>query len=1108
MDGPIAEASVRLKADASGLASDVNKEVTEAVKKTEAPAAAAATNAGKTSGRHFGQSFGQTASSIVRSAGTKLVAGFAAFAGARAAVGFIKDSIGEANEAEQSQIRLERAVRNAGGSYKALAPTIDAAIQRQSSLAKIDDEEVADSFTNLVRGTHDVSKALKLNALAADIARARHVPLATAAAQVGKVALGSVGGLRRLGVAFTKTSPESDALKAKLKELGDELKAAPANAKPAIQAQIDIAKSHAAAAKQADTAGNAQRAVDALQKAFAGSAADYAKTQEGQLDDLGVRWKNLQESVGTAIIPLAGVIVGFGIDAVNALSGLGPYIDQGRALWAQYGPAITAVAGSARDLAGVILSDLAGAFTTFIGIVQQSIGFIQEHQTAFIIIGGVIGGVAAGLAVLSAVTAGYNLVMGLARSATIAWTAAQLALDAVLSANPIGIVVIAVAALAGGIVALYTQSATARRVINEALGAIKTAADASLVVITEVIIPALVSAFDTIAPGVASVVTAIAHGFGDAKGFIQEVADVVSGPLADAWALVKPIAAALASLFVGELRTSFTVILGVAKVLADLLRGDFSGAWNDAKATAVAAFDGLKAQVVTIMTQLGPAVLALATAAGGKIADGIKAGATALPGLAGDIAAKVAAALGQVASQAAGYAVGIGQQAVEGIVSGLGSLPGRLASKIGSAFSFAKDHVGSTAAEVGRDWFGIPFAEGLIGAWDDLPRGISTALNSSFGSARANAQQITNRLVAEMHQAGDAVRRALDLGHNIVTGITDPVKNLLPTALTSTLTKAVKDSVTQAKSNAASLAGDLGNSIGQVLDARASAAIAALRGGPVAKELQALQAQLRANDVARQRGSLNQAISAAQGDVTAAQAGKEGAPTLAEAKGKLADAQQALADFELQQRADALSAQLTLEEQNINDRVDAQKQGVTRQVSDLVAAYNEGNLSVAAFNKELAQLLAANDIDYATAGDTLGLSFANAFQGQLVALKAQISNLVGGIMADAGPDVVSPLGALQAEIASRRSDLRQSQSDEAAFRKQAASDKKTTPEEARKIAAYDAAQKRLNEELSNLNANLSALQSAGGTNIQSVTLSGPDAAVVSRILNAAVRGGR
>lgn len=65
-----------------------------------------------------------------------------------------------------------------------------------------------------------------------------------------------------------------------------------------------------------------------------------------------------------------------------------------------------------------------------------------------------------------------------ARGAVLAWAAVQWVLNAALNANPIGLIVIAIAALVGGIILAYKHSETFRNIVQAAWNGIKTAVSA------------------------------------------------------------------------------------------------------------------------------------------------------------------------------------------------------------------------------------------------------------------------------------------------------------------------------------------------------------------------------------------------------------------------------------------------------------------------------------------------------------------------------------------------------------------------------------------------------------------------------------------------------
>ena len=97
----------------------------------------------------------------------------------------------------------------------------------------------------------------------------------------------------------------------------------------------------------------------------------------------------------------------------------------------------------------------------------------QENTQAFVIAGAVIAGLAGTILVLNAAIKAYTII-------TTAAKIAQAAFNFVLSANPIGIVVMAIAALVAGLVLAYNKSETFRKAVDTMFRFIKTAITASV----------------------------------------------------------------------------------------------------------------------------------------------------------------------------------------------------------------------------------------------------------------------------------------------------------------------------------------------------------------------------------------------------------------------------------------------------------------------------------------------------------------------------------------------------------------------------------------------------------------------------------------------------
>lgn len=198
-------------------------------------------------------------------------------AGLAAAGAAMKSFADKAIESEKSQAALEAQMKAMGLSYKDHADEIDTVIKKTSKLAGLDDEELADAFTNVVRVSGDVNKSLKQMGLVADFARAKQLDAAKAAEIIGKVMGGNTGILSRYGITLKEGA-------------------------------------------------TAQEALGELQRRFAGQAEAYGNTTAGAQDKFRVAVENLQESLGAKLLPIiakvAEALVGF-IEGIENGTGAG-----------------------------------------------------------------------------------------------------------------------------------------------------------------------------------------------------------------------------------------------------------------------------------------------------------------------------------------------------------------------------------------------------------------------------------------------------------------------------------------------------------------------------------------------------------------------------------------------------------------------------------------------------------------------------------------------------------------------------------------------------------------------------------------------------------------
>jgi hypothetical protein len=157
----------------------------------------------------------------------------------------------------------------------------------------------------------------------------------------------------------------------------------------------------------------------AIGTATGGAASTAANTAQGQFKRLSISLAETKESIGAALLP-----------AVNAVL---PYL--------------------------------------------QKLGqFASENSTAFLAVAGVIG-------TLAGIILAYNAYLKLQAAYTIAATVAQAAFNLVMSANPIALIVIAIAALVAGLVLAYKKFEGFRNIVDSIFSVINTVVTSSIGVI-------------------------------------------------------------------------------------------------------------------------------------------------------------------------------------------------------------------------------------------------------------------------------------------------------------------------------------------------------------------------------------------------------------------------------------------------------------------------------------------------------------------------------------------------------------------------------------------------------------------------------------------------
>jgi hypothetical protein len=352
--------------------------------------------------------------------GLHQVAKAATYAGGIIGVSYVAalgDGVRLAASNQVAMAKLQKSVQNSGKSWKVLGGHLEEVSDKMATMSGFTNTDLETSLAQLITTTGKAASAQKIQGEAMDLARAKGVSLAQASTIISKVWNGNVTSLTRLGIALPKSTAHYDAYMASTKH-------ATAAGK--------------AAAKQADLVANRQAALAALQKKFGGSWQAYANTSAGALSRIKAAAEILLERLGKVLLP---------------------YLQRFADWFTVHLPDIERIAGR-------VFGDLGDAIKKVVDWVKSAIAFYGRWSTQLQAVAVFVGTLVVGFEAYAAATKVIAI-------ATKVWTAAQIALDAAMSANPIGIAIVAAAALAAAFVVLWKRSATFRDIVRSTMSTIQ-----------------------------------------------------------------------------------------------------------------------------------------------------------------------------------------------------------------------------------------------------------------------------------------------------------------------------------------------------------------------------------------------------------------------------------------------------------------------------------------------------------------------------------------------------------------------------------------------------------------------------------------------------------
>jgi phage-related protein len=625
---------------------------------------------------------------------------------------FGKEAVKAAAENETAMTRVGFSVDKAGESWKKLKGPVEdsiAALAVGSGMMKTD---ISESFSKLERVTGNHTRALGLEKDAMNLTAQSGKPLSAVTMALVKTYQGSSTGLTRLGIILPKVTEAQDALKKK----HDDLIAAGGKLTKAQQIAYKQALDNAKAQdKQATSTQN----LDYVHTKFAGAYQKQADTMAGQLKRFGEAWNEVKITVGELIIPLLIAVM---VPLVKAILQLVAVIKE-------HGPEIHAVFDEIKTAVQAILTPVLNVAKE-IEKWADRIGLLDAMKTSLLLVGAAVG-----------------VVVGAVK----AWEIAQAALTVVMDASPIGLVILAIYAMVVGVTLLYTKSQTAHQIIDAAFGGIKAVVADAMGYITKTIIPAAITAWERFGPAITN---ALGTAVNTVKTIVQAIATVVRTVIEQIrahwdqiWSVFGPIVRTQLEIVKTYVQTAVNVIADVIRLFSDLLHGRWGAAWGELKNIVRDVLNGVVGIVKAVLTGMIDTTEALARLIGEAIWNGIKAGASALGGLAGMLKDKVENAVTGAADAAYGFAATIGGKIKDGAINGITGLAGAIKDK---AEKEIKDGLSSLnpfspVEHGGKIHIGIPIVKGAVqGVTLTMPE-LSHALVTELGKIGDDAASATKK---------------------------------------------------------------------------------------------------------------------------------------------------------------------------------------------------------------------------------------------------------------------------------------------------------------------------------------------------------------------------
>lgn len=319
-------------------------------------------------------------------------------------------------EDEAAQKRLGVALKNNTGATGAQVGATEDWISAQGLALGITDDELRPALTQLVGVTHDIGKAQKLASLAMNISAGSGKSLAVVTKALATAQVKGTSGLSKFGIATKDAEGKTISMREATKRLAEQ---------------------------------------------FKGQASKHAGTLEGKMGRLKLIFDETKETIGAKLIPVVTTVAEKFLKFYTEMQ-------DGTGKGGQLVIVLKNIGSTLGSVAGFLNGHREALVAVIAGVVAWRVATIAMNTVS-----------AVQLVILKAQTVGtleYAVVSKAAAVGTKIWAAGQWLLNAALTANPIGLVIVAIAALVGGLILAYKKSETFRKIVNGAFNAVKNVA--------------------------------------------------------------------------------------------------------------------------------------------------------------------------------------------------------------------------------------------------------------------------------------------------------------------------------------------------------------------------------------------------------------------------------------------------------------------------------------------------------------------------------------------------------------------------------------------------------------------------------------------------------